>query len=230
MSKQPAADLIHHSYEPPAGFASPQPGVFRASTVIFPNVAALRARDWKNKTGYTYGLHGTPTTFQLEERIATLEHGRHCLLVPSGLATIANVDLSLLGAGDEVLLPDNAYGPSRVLAENELAHWGITHQRYDAMDPSDLARRIGPRTRLVWLEAPGSVTMEFPPLQALVDCCRGRGIVTALDNTWGSGLAFDGFATGVDIVVQALTKYPSGGGDVLMGSIVTRDEALHVRR
>jgi cystathionine beta-lyase len=229
MTKQPAADLIHHPYRPPAGFASPQAGVFKASTVIFPSVAALRARDWKHKTGYTYGLHGTPTTFQLEERIATLEHGRHCLLVPSGLAAIANVDLSLLAAGDEVLLPDNAYGPSRNLAENELARWGITHQRYDAMDPADLARLIGPKTRLVWLEAPGSVTMEFPPLQALVDVCRARGIPTALDNTWGAGLAFDGFAPGIDIVVQALTKYPSGGGDVLMGSIVTRDEALHVR-
>src|SRR3954471_20837234 len=135
MSK-PVTDLIHHPYEPPAGFHAPQPGVFKASTVIFPNVAALRARDWKHKTGYTYGLQGTPTTFQLEERITSLEHGRHCLLVPSGLAAIANVDLSLLGAGDEVLLPDNAYGPSRALAEGELARCGITHQRYDAMDPS----------------------------------------------------------------------------------------------
>jgi cystathionine beta-lyase len=229
MTKQPAADLIHHPYTAPSGFAAPQTGVFKASTVIFPNVAALRARDWKHKTGYTYGLHGTPTTFQLEERIATLEHGQHCLLVPSGLAAITNVDLSLLSAGDEVLLPDNAYGPSRTLAENELAHWGISHQRYDAMDPADLERRIGAKTRLVWVEAPGSVTMEFPPLQALAGVCRARGITCALDNTWGAGLAFDGFASGADIVVQALTKYPSGGGDVLMGSIVTRDEALHVR-
>jgi cystathionine beta-lyase len=229
MTKQPAADLIHHAYEPPAGFDSPQPGVFKASTVVFPSVAALRARDWKHKTGYTYGLHGTPTTFQLEERLATLEHGRQCLLVPSGLACITLVDFSLLSAGDEVLLPDNAYGPSRALAEGELARWGITHRRYDAMDPADLQRCIGPATKLVWLEAPGSVTMEFPPLQALVDVCRARGVATALDNTWGAGLAFDGFACGIDIVVQALTKYPSGGGDVLMGSVVTRDEALHVK-
>ncbi|MBA2963184.1 MULTISPECIES: PLP-dependent transferase [Ramlibacter] len=229
MTKQPAADLIHHPYRPPEGFAAPQAGVYKASTVIFSDVAALRARDWRHKHGYTYGLHGTPTTFQLEERIAALEHGLQCLLVPSGLAAIANVDLSLLAAGDEVLLPDNAYGPSRALAEGELHQWGITHQRYDAMDPADLMRRIGPKTRLVWLEAPGSVTMEFPPLQALVGACRARGITTALDNTWGAGLAFDGFACGADIVVQALTKYPSGGGDVLMGCVVTRDEALHVR-
>ncbi|HZY18547.1 MAG TPA: PLP-dependent transferase [Ramlibacter sp.] len=235
----PATDLIHHPYVPPAGFAAPQPGVHRASTVIFPDVAALRSRDWKHKNGYTYGLHGTPTTFQLEERIATLEGGRHCLLVPSGLAAIANVNLSLLAAGDEVLLPENVYGPSRALAEGELAQWGITHQRYDPMDPADLERRLGPKTRLVWLEAPGSVTMEFPPLAHLAHLCRQRGVTTALDNTWSAGLAFNGFdlghgdrstpGSGADIVIQALTKYPSGGGDVLMGSIVTRDDALHTR-
>ena len=229
---QRSTDLIHHPYTPPAGFAAPQPGVYKASTVIFPNVAALRARDWKHKTGYTYGLHGTPTTFQLEERIATLEGGKQCLLVPSGLAAIACVDFALLSSGDEVLLPDNAYGPSKALAEGELRQWGITHQRYDPMDPADLERRIGAKTRLVWLEAPGSVSMEFPPLAQQAQLCRRRGITTALDNTWGAGLAFNGFdfaGTGADIVVQALTKYPSGGGDVLMGSICTRDEALHQR-
>ncbi|MFD0667316.1 PLP-dependent transferase [Ramlibacter sp. MAHUQ-53] len=223
-------DLIHHPYQPPAGFAAPQAGVFKASTVIFPNVAALRARDWKHKAGYTYGLHGTPTTFTLEERIASLEGGTQCLLAPSGLAAIANVDFALLRAGDEVLIPDNVYGPSKALCEGELAQWGITHQRYDPMDPQDLARRLSARTKLVWLEAPGSVTMEFPPLPQLSALCRERGITSALDNTWGAGLAFDGFAQGgADIVVQALTKYPSGGGDVLMGSITTRDEALHQR-
>ena len=230
--RKPITDLIHHPYSPPANFAAPQRGVYKASTVIFPDVATIRARDWKHKTGYTYGLHGTPTTFQLEERIATLEGGNQCLLVPSGLAAIACVDFALLAAGDEVLLPDNAYGPSKALAEGELRQWGITHQRYDPMDPADLERRIGPRTRLVWLEAPGSVTMEFPPLAQQAELCRQRGITTALDNTWGAGLAFNGFdfdGTGADIVVQALTKYPSGGGDVLMGSICTRDEALHQR-
>jgi len=222
-----ATDLIHHPYVPPTGFAAPQPGVYKASTVIFANVAAMRARDWQHKAGYTYGLHGTPTTFQLEERIATLEGGKHCLLVPSGLAAIANVNLALLKAGDEVLIPDNAYGPSKALAEGELKNWGIGHQLYDPMDPADLAARIGPSTRLVWLEAPGSVTMEFVPLAQLAQLCRSKGVTAALDNTWGAGLAFNGFEQGADIVVQALTKYPSGGGDVLMGSIATKDDALH---
>lgn len=98
------------------------------------------------------------------------------------------------------------------------------------MDPQDLRQRLCPRTRLVWLEAPGSISMEFPPLPQLAAVCRERGITTVLDNTWGAGLAFNGFDEGgADIVVQALTKYPSGGGDVLMGSVVTRDEALHLQ-
>jgi cystathionine beta-lyase len=234
---KPATDLIHHAYQPPAGFEAPQPAVHKASTVIFANVAAMRARDWRHKQGYTYGLHGTPTTFTLEERIATLEGGRQCILLPSGLAAIANVALALLKTGDEVLIPDNAYGPNKALAEGELRAWGITHQLYDAMNPADLEARIGPQTRLVWVEAPGSVTMEFPDLPELVRVCRRKGVPCALDNTWGAGLAFQPFdlAPGagdplaVDVSVHALTKYPSGGGDVLMGSVVTTDEALHQR-
>lgn len=227
--------LIHHPYTPPVGFEAPQPGVFKASTVYFPNVATMRSREWKNKSGYTYGLHGTPTTYLLEERLCALEGGLQCVLVPSGLAAIANTALALLQSGDEVLIPDNAYGPNKALAEGELRHWGIAHAYYDPMNPNDLAGRITERTRLVWMEAPGSVTMEFPDLIELVRICRARGVTCALDNTWGAGLAFAPFdlqgngSLGVDISVQALTKYPSGGGDVLMGSVITRDEALHLK-
>ena len=233
----PATRIVHHPYIPPAGFVAPQPGVFKASTVIFPNVAAMRSREWKDKSGYTYGLHGTPTTFILEERLCALEGGLQCVLVPSGLAAIANVALALLGPGDEVLIPDNAYGPSKDLAQGELARFGVRHVLYDPLDPADLAARITAATRLVWLEAPGSVTMEFPDLCEQVRICRERGVVTALDNTWGAGLAFAPFdltgdgggSLAVDISVHALTKYPSGGGDVLMGSVITRDPALHMK-
>ncbi|WP_422204999.1 aminotransferase class I/II-fold pyridoxal phosphate-dependent enzyme [Acidovorax sp.] len=233
----PATRIVHHAYTPPAGFVAPQPGVFKASTVIFPNVAAMRSREWKDKSGYTYGLHGTPTTFILEERLCALEGGRQCVLVPSGLAAIANVALALLQPGDEVLIPDNAYGPSKDLANGELARFGIRHVLYDPLDPADLAARITSATRLVWLEAPGSVTMEFPDLCEQVRICRARGVTSALDNTWGAGLAFapfdlDGDSSGslaVDVSVHALTKYPSGGGDVLMGSVITRDLALHMK-
>ncbi|MBO9651789.1 MAG: cystathionine beta-lyase [Variovorax sp.] len=232
MPNKPITDLIHHPYVPPAKFGSPQVGVYKASTVFFADVAAMRARDWKTKAGYTYGLHGTPTTFTLEERLATLEGGTECLLVPSGLAAIALVSFALLKSGDEVLIPDNAYGPNKALANGELANFGITHKLYDAMNPADLAAKISERTKLVWVEAAGSVTMEFPDLPALAKVCRTRGVIVALDNTWGAGLAFapfdfNGSGQGVDISIQALTKYPSGGGDVLMGSVTTCDERLH---
>ena len=228
-----ATRLIAHDYRPPDGFGSAQPAVHKASTVMFDGVAALRRRDWKNKDGYTYGLHGTPTTFTLEARIATLDGGTESLLVPSGLAAITVVDCALLAAGDHVLLPDNVYGPSREFARHELSRWGVTHALYDPMDPASLAVALTPRTTLVWLEAPGSVTMEFPDLVALVNTVRERSNArVAIDHTWGAGVAFDPFAMGtgrasVDIAVQALTKYASGGGDVLMGSVTTRDEALH---
>ncbi len=231
----PATALIHHSYLPPEGFVAPQPAVYKASTVIFPNVAAMRSRDWKDKSGYTYGLHGTPTTFMLEERLCALEGGLQCLLVPSGLAAIGSVSLALLQPGDQVLIPDNAYGPGKELARGELARFGVEHIYYDPLDPQDLAARITPATRLVWLEAPGSVTMEFPDLCAQARICRERGVISALDNTWGAGLAFAPFdllgdgRLGVDISIHALTKYPSGGGDVLMGSVMTRDAGLHMK-
>ena len=222
--------LLHHPYQPPDTWGAVPPGVFKASTVIFPDTHALRNRVYTAKTGYTYGLRGTPTTYLLEERLATLEGGQFCILSPSGLAAIMNVNLGLLAQGDEVLLPSNVYFPSSDLAASVLSRWGITHQFYDPMDPADLAARLSDRTRLVWLEAPGSVTMEFPDLPGLVAAARSRpGVLVALDNTWGAGLAFRAFDLGVDIVMQALTKYPSGGADVLMGSVVTRDEALHQR-
>lgn len=235
MNDDLSTRLIHHPYKPPEGFEAMAPGVHKASTVFFPNVEALRTYDWKDKTGYTYGLHGTPTTFILEERLATLEGGTHCMLAPSGLAVVTLVDMALLRTGDELLLPDNAYGPGKVFAEVELAAWGITLRTYDAMDPADLARKIGPKTRLVWLEAAGSITLEYPDIPALVAQVRqanaarsgDRPIITALDNTWGAGIAFQPFDQGVDVSIQALTKYPSGGADVLMGSVITRDPDLH---
>lgn len=235
----PSTALIHHPYRPPAGFDAIPPGVFKASTVLFEDVAALRSHQWLDKAAYSYGLHGTPTSFTLEARLATLEGGTHALLTPSGLAAIALVNQALLSAGDAVLLPDNVYFPNRNLAAHELARWGIAHRLYDPLDPASLEAALGPDVALVWLEAPGSVTLEFPDLPGLVRRVRAGAprATVALDNTWGAGLAFDAFALvpgagpqdSVDLTIHALTKYPSGGGDVLMGSVVTRSQALYER-
>ncbi len=228
--QQLATRLQHHPYQPPPGFSAVEPGVHHASTVIFPTVAAMRARDWRNKDGYTYGLHGTPTTFLLEDRLASLDGGRHCVLCPSGLSAIALIDQALLAQGDHVLLPANAYGPGREFVERVLTGWGITHSVYDPLATSEqLAACITPDTRLLWLEAPGSVTMEMPDLRGLVAAAKARGVLTAIDATWAAGIALQPFDLGIDIVMQALTKYQSGGADVLMGSVTTRDDALHER-
>ena len=232
---KPVTSLIHHEYQAPKDFAALQIAVHKASTVIFPNVKAMRERTWLDKKGYTYGLHGTPTTFTLEERICYLEGAQHAVLVPSGLAAIALANMALLKHGEEVLLPDNVYGPHKAFAEGELNQWGIGYQLYDPMDLADLSSRITSQTRLIWIEAAGSVTLEFPDVVEIVRLARAKGVLTALDNTWGAGLAFAPFdleptkgakSLGVDISVHALTKFPSGGGDVLMGSVTTCDNHL----
>jgi cystathionine beta-lyase len=229
MPKDVSTRLIHHDYVPPGGYEAVPPGVFKGSTVLFPNVATVRerAKAFGHRDGYSYGLYGTPTTYMLERRLCTLEGGQHCLLGPSGQAAIAVVNVGLLSAGDEVLLPTNVYGPALRHARVTLSRLGIAHQCYDPMDITDLQAKLGPRTKLVWVEAPGSITMEFPDLRTLTATAKNAGAVVALDNTWGAGIAFAPFEMGVDISVHALTKYPSGGADVLMGSIITNDDTLH---
>jgi cystathionine beta-lyase len=224
-----STSLIQYEYAPPEGFSAFPPAIHHASTVLFPNVAAMRAADWNSKEAYTYGLHGTPTTFTLEARLAALEGGSHCLLAPSGLAAIAMVDMALLKAGDDVLLPNNVYYPSAEMASWLGRDFGVSARYYDPLVGAGIAALLQPNTKLVWAEAPGSVTMEVPDVPALAAAAHAHGALLALDNTWSAGLALRGFDVGADIVVQALTKYQSGGSDLLMGAVVTRDRALNDR-
>ncbi|MEM4986129.1 cystathionine beta-lyase [Collimonas sp. H4R21] len=225
--KNPQTALMHSDYTAPAGFDAFPVAIHHASTVLFKNVAAMRAREWQEKNSYTYGLHGTPTSFTLEARLAEIEGGQHCLLAPSGLAAITMVDLALLKSGDDVLLPDNVYNPNRELGNWLSKDFGITARYYDPMAGAGIAGLIQPNTRLVWTEAPGSVSMEVPDLPAICAAAHAKGVLVAIDNTWSAGLALRAFDLGVDIVMQALTKYQSGGSDVLMGAVVTRDPALN---
>lgn len=221
--------LIHSDYVAPSGFDAFPPGIHRASTVLFPNTAAMRSTEWRDKQAYTYGLHGTPTTFTLEAKLAEIEGGAHCLLTPSGLAAIAMIDFALLKSGDDVLLPDNVYNPNRELGRWLTQDFGVSARYYDPMIGAGIAELIRPNTKLLWTEAPGSVSMEVPDLPALCRAARARGVLVALDNTWAAGLALRGFDHGVDIVMHALTKYQSGGADLLMGAVITRDKALNDR-
>ncbi|MFZ6813227.1 cystathionine beta-lyase [Undibacterium sp. Rencai35W] len=221
--------LIHSDYQAPEGFAAFPVGIHHASTVLFKNVAAMRERSWQNKSAYTYGLHGTPTSFTLEARLAEIEQGEHCLLAPSGLAAITLVDMAFLQSGDDVLIPDNVYNPNRELGDWLARSFGISARYYDPLIGAGISDLIRDNTRLIWTEAPGSVTMEVPDIPAICDAAHAKGVLVALDNTWSAGVAFPAFDCGVDIIMQALTKYQSGGSDVLMGAVITRDQTLNAR-
>ncbi|MES2932500.1 MAG: cystathionine beta-lyase [Pseudomonadota bacterium] len=229
MKKSPQTALIHSDYKAPDGFAAFPTAIHHASTVLFKNVAAMRARDWQEKSAYTYGLHGTPTTFTLEARLAEIEGGSYCLLAPSGLAAIAMVDFALLKSGDDVLIPENVYNPNRDLGNWLARDFGIAARYYDPLVGAAIADLIQPNTKLIWTETPGSVTMEVPDIPAICKAAHEKGVLVAIDNTWSAGLAFRAFDHGVDIVMQALTKYQSGGSDVLMGAVICRDKALSQR-
>ncbi|HLW11452.1 MAG TPA: PLP-dependent transferase, partial [Casimicrobiaceae bacterium] len=192
------------------GFESFAVPVTRASTVVFPDLATMRALDWRNDAQWRYGLHATPTSLVLAQRLAALEGGNHALLQPSGLSSISNVYFGLVKTGDDVLIPDNVYSPNRDHGDWLARDFGITTRFYDPMIGAGIADLIQPNTRLIWLEAPGSVTMEVPDVRAITTVARARNVVTAIDNTWSAGLAFRPFEQGVDISVQALTKYQSG--------------------
>ncbi|MCA4815280.1 PLP-dependent transferase [Acinetobacter towneri] len=230
MKKNAQTALIHAPRRAPQYIQTVQPPLFRASTIIFENTDALFNRHWTDAYDYSYGTHGTPTTFTLADQIAQLEGGEYCLLAPSGLSAINLVNSCFLSQGDEVWVADNIYGPNMEHLRNLEQRYGITVQVYNPIDVDSF--QPSAKAKLIWLEAAGSVTLEFPNLTALVKKAKSHHMLTALDNTWGAGLAFNAFDFGddhlsVDISVHALTKYPSGGGDILMGSVVTRDQHLH---
>jgi len=235
MSEDISTRLIHHDYRAPDGWDAVPVGVHKGSTVFFKNCADLNTAHPRDGTNYRYGLHGTPTSYTLAARLATLEGAEHCLLTPSGLSAITLVNLALLGPGDEILLPDNVYGQNRYCADDLLPRFGITRRYYDPLDVAGL--EIRSNTRLVWVEAAGSITLEFPDMLSLVRRCREAGVICALDNTWGAGIAFKPFdldvqsepGLGFDVSMQALTKYPSGGADVLAGAVYTKERTLHER-
>ncbi|MBI2308445.1 MAG: PLP-dependent transferase [Rhodocyclales bacterium] len=217
--------LVHPNYVAPEGFSGVQPGQFSASTVFFRSAQAYRERNWCSGEGYIYGSHGTPTTFALESRISALEGVQYCLLYPSGLNAIAQVFLALLKPGDELLVPINVYPAVRMLVLHELVPMGIGCRLYD---PTNLESLLFARnTKLIWVEAACSITFEFPDVEAIAARAKESGVVVGLDNTWGAGIALDAYGFGIDISVQALTKYPCGSADVIMGSVTTQDRELY---
>lgn len=211
------------------GFDSLSVPVYRASTIRYPDAASFAARFERGADGYVYGLYGTPTHRHLEQKITELEGGVRTVLAPSGQAATTCAMLALLQTGERVLIPDTAYGPVRDFANNELSALGIDVVFYDPCDLAALESLIDARTRLVWVESPGSVTMEVQDVPAIVRLAHARGVLVGCDNTWASPLNFKPLQHGADLVVEALSKHFCGHSDVLMGSVTVRDEALGLR-
>lgn len=229
MSKNWKTKLIHPDAHAPEGFRSLSTPVYRASTVLFPNSLAVNDQWDQHEVGYTYGLYGTPTTLELAARICELENGFRTLITAGGQGAISLINLALLKAGDRVLLPENIYTPNRKFAVSVLRKFGVEVAFYPPTDPSSLAALLRENTRLVWCESPGSITMEVQDVPAIAEAAHRAGALVALDNTWAAGVYFDAFAHGVDITMQALTKYVGGHSDLLLGSITARDEAAYQR-
>lgn len=173
---------------------------------------------------YRYGIYGTPTARELAQRIASIEGAERTVLAPSGLAAIALALFAFCKSGGHLLIPASAYWPTRELADGLLADLGIETEIYDPMIGQEIKALIRETTQLIWCESPGSITMEFQDVSAICAAARTRGVPVAIDNTYGAGVLFDAFAAGVDISVQALTKYQGGHSDLLMGSVSTRGE------
>nr|WP_210285892.1 cystathionine beta-lyase [Aureimonas jatrophae] len=207
---------MHAGHEPKEFHGFVNPAVFRGSTILFPNAAAMRSRDQR----YTYGLRGTPTLESLERAIDEMEGSAGTILVPSGLAAVSVPLLAFLSSGDHCLAIDSVYGPTRVFCDTVLKRLGVETEYLDPHLGADgLRARMRDNTRVVFLEAPGSNTFEMIDVAAFCSVAHERGAVTMMDNTWATPLFFRPLEHGVDLSIHALTKYPGGHSDILMGSV-----------
>jgi cystathionine beta-lyase len=203
------------------------PPVERGSTISFPTMAALRhSGQQRYEHALSYGTYGTGTQFHLQDAIAAIEGGARCQVVSSGLTAITVPLLALLSTGDHLIVVDSAYGPTRRFCDDMLRRFGIETTYYDPRAaPADLASLFRPTTRLLLTESPGSNTFEMQDVAALAQITHAHGALLLLDNTWGLGI-FQPFAHGVDLSIQALTKYAGGHADILLGAYTVTDETL----
>jgi cystathionine beta-lyase len=227
MTKTWKTKLIHSDAKIPQGFKSLATPVYRGSTTVFPSAAAVRDTWDQNRVGYTYGLYGTPTALELAARICELESGKHTILTPGGQAAISLINFALLNAGDHVLVPASVYFPNRQLATRLLSRFGVTTTFYEPGIGAGISKLLQENTRLVWCESPGSITMEVQDLPAIVAAAHAHNVLVVLDNTWSAGVLLDAFHHGVDVTMQAVTKYIGGHSDLLLGSITVRDDSLY---
>ncbi len=216
--------LTHAGLDPHANHGVVNPPVYHASTILYATVEALEHADKTPFEGTRYGRRGTPTTFALEKAVADLEGGYRSIAVPSGLSAITTALMAFLKAGDHLLMVDTTYQPTRRFCDTVLAGFGVETTYYDPM--ADVGPLIRPDTRVVFLESPGSLTFEVQDVPAAAASARAAGAVSMIDNTWSAGLLFRPLEHGVDISIQAATKYIVGHSDVMLGVIITSEDAF----
>ena len=221
--------LAHAGGDPEDRHGAVNPPVYRFSTILFPTLADFEAsrNPARRFDDVLYGQLGTPTTFALEEAIAAVEGGYRAMLLPSGLAAVTAALQAMLASGDHLLMVDTAYPSTRRFCDRTLARYGVTTTYYDPLIGEGIRGLIQANTRVVFLESPGSMTFEVQDVPAIARVAHERGVTVLMDNTWGSPYFFSALAHGVDVSIQAVTKYIGGHADVMMGSITTTEPLYH---
>lgn len=214
--------IAHAGRDPHQNHGVVNPPVYHASTILKPTLAELEESRKPDFDGYRYGRRGTPTSRSFEEAVAALYGADDAIAVSSGLAAICCAILSQVSAGDHILLADNVYFPTRKFAAGFLQRFGVESSYFDPMKPEQLAEHIRPETKVVYLEAPGTMTFEIPDIPKLAEIAHQHNATVIMDNTWATALYFNALEHGVDIVVEAVTKYICGHSDIMMGAIASR--------
>ncbi|MBF0323477.1 MAG: cystathionine beta-lyase [Alphaproteobacteria bacterium] len=217
------SQIVHAGRHPERHFGAVNPPVYHASTILHPSVAAMEASGKHPFEGVRYGRFGTPTTFAFEEAMAVVEGGHKSVATSSGLAAITGALLAFLKAGDHLLMVDSTYFPTRKFCDSVLTGLGIETTYYDPLVGAGISGLIRPNTRVVFTESPGSLTFEVQDIPAIAEIAHAAGAVVMMDNTWGV-LTFQPFAHGVDVSIQACTKYVVGHADAMLGAITLATE------
>ncbi len=217
--------IVHAGRHPENFSGAVNPPVFHASTIVYPTVAKMEAGAVNQFEGVRYGRFGTPTTFAFEEAMAEVEGGTRSIAISSGLAAISGTLMALLKAGDHLLMADCVYYPTRKFCESVLNTFGIETTFYDPQVGAGIKDLIRPNTRVIFAESPGSLTFDVQDIPAIAQAAHAHDALLVLDNTWGV-LTFQPFTHGVDVSIQACTKYVVGHADAMLGAITVADPAL----
>ncbi len=219
--RRTATDIVHAGRDPFAHHGFVNPPVYRGSTVLFKTLESFEKRQQK----YTYGRRGTPTTEALEEVICKLEGGHRTMLAANGLSAVTHALLAFVKTGDHILVPDTVYQPARKFCEGVLKRLGVETTYYDPLIEGGISALMKPNTTIVYTESPGSQTFEIQDIPAIAAAAHAKGAWVLMDNTWASPLYFKPFQHGVDVSIQAATKYIVGHADAMLGSITANERA-----